>query len=114
MLALLRKLAVTFFIAMSQLGPLLKSPQPEVSPDGSISPQQLKNLDDLAMATDVEVTRLMRQETMPFLSEEASLKLLKGGLKEWLVRNTIQNDPEVRNAMGRVLERRRMEVQQAG
>jgi len=112
MLALLRKLAVTFFIAMTQLSPLLKAPRPEVSPDGSISPQQLKNLDDLTMATDLELTRLMRQEMTPFLSDEASFKSLKDGLREWLVRNTIQNDPEVRNAIGRVFERRRVEVQQ--
>lgn len=112
LLALLRKLAVTFFIAMTQLSPLLKATQPQVSPDGSISPQQLKNLDDLTMATDMELTRLFRQEVTPFAVEESALRSLKGSLRDWLVQNTVQNDPEVKGAIARVLEQRRGEAQQ--
>lgn len=112
LLALLRKLAVTFFIAMTQLSPLLKAAQPQVSPDGSISPQQLKNLDDLAMATDMELTRLFRQEVTPFAVEESAMRALKGSLRDWLVQNTVQNDPEVKVAIAGVLERRRGEVRQ--
>lgn len=107
-LALLRKLTVTFFIAMSQLGPLLKDPQQEVAKaSGGISPQQLSRLDALANATDQEVTRLLALELAPFASASRDMKGLRSSLRDWLIQNTIRNDPEVRSATEIVLARRR-------
>lgn len=106
MLTLARKLTVTFFIALSQLGPLLKGPQTE---DGdAVSGQQLDRLDMLAKTADQEVTRLMGLELAPFGSDgQSGMRDLRSSLKEWLVQNTIRNDAEVRTAVTAVLERRR-------
>lgn len=106
MLTMLRKLAVTFFIAISQLSPVLQGPQAEQVGD-AVSPQQLDRLDALAKTTDQEVTRMMGLELSPFAGEQASMRELRTTLKEWLVQNTIRNDPEVKAAIGRVLGRRR-------
>ncbi|KAI6836599.1 membrane associated DnaJ chaperone-like protein [Hortaea werneckii] len=111
MLTLLRKLAVTFFIAMSQLGPILKGPQTGEASADSISPQQLEKLDVLARATDQEINRLMGLELMPYMSDEGTKKDLRSSLKDWLMQNTVRNDPEVKAAIGAVLERRRAEGQ---
>ncbi|TKA33329.1 hypothetical protein B0A50_00882 [Salinomyces thailandicus] len=111
MLALLRKLAVTFFIAMSQLGPLFKGPQAAEANGDGISPQQLDRLELLSKTTDQEIARLMGLELMPYMSSEGTKKELKGSLKDWLLQNTLRNDPEVKAAIGKVLERRREEGQ---
>ncbi|KAM0720604.1 hypothetical protein Q7P37_004741 [Cladosporium fusiforme] len=109
MLELLRKIAVTFFIAMSQLGPLLKGPQ-QAGPDGAaVSSQQVDRLEALSKATDQEITRLMGLEFAPFASEDLTMKPLRGSLKEWLIQNTIRNNPDVKGAMNGVFERRRMD-----
>lgn len=107
MLALLRKLAITFFIALSQLGPVFQGPQSGVQTGDSVSPQQLDRITALTQAADQEVTRLMGLELMPFAGDQAATRDLRTSLKEWLVQNTIKNDPEVKAAIGRVLDRRR-------
>lgn len=114
MITLLRKITVTFFIAMSQLGPLLQDPQQvqqAAASDGSggVSGKLLDRLDGLTAAADQEVTRLMGLELMPFATESSAARNLRTTTKEWLVQNTVRNDPEVKGAIGRVLERRRRE-----
>lgn len=109
MLELLRKISVTFFIAMSQLGPLLNGPQQAATNDGAVTSQQIDQLEALSKAADQEITRLMGLELAPFASEDLAMKPLRGGLKEWLIQNTIRNNPDVKAAMNGVFERRRME-----
>jgi hypothetical protein len=110
MIVLLRKIAVTFFIAMSQLGPLLQGPNRTGMEDPSVvSAQQLDNIEGITRAVDVEVSRLIAMELVPFNNDTASTEELKSGLVDWLKTNTVRNDPEVRAAMARVLERRRNE-----
>ncbi|EME83581.1 uncharacterized protein MYCFIDRAFT_64622 [Pseudocercospora fijiensis CIRAD86] len=110
MITLLRKLAVTFFIAMSQLGPLFQDPKQAAAGEGSsIPPQQLDSIDALAAVTDQEVTRLLAFELSPFASDEKAARELRGTLKDWLVQNSIRNDPEVKMAIERHFERRRRE-----
>ena len=108
MLALLRKVAITFFIALSQLGPLLRNPNASQESD-AISPQHLDRLDALTRTTDQEVTRLLGLDLSPFISDKASMRELRSTLKEWLVQNTIRNDLEVKKAVTQVLERRRQD-----
>lgn len=108
MLALLRKVAITFFIALSQLGPLLRGPNAGREGD-TISHQNLDRLDTLTRTTDQEVTRLLGLELSPFIGEQSSMRDLRSTLKEWLVHNTIRNDAEVKRAVGQVLDRRRQE-----
>ena len=107
-LTILRKVAITFFIALSQLGPILQGPIAPQNGD-SISAQQLDRLDALARTTDQEVTRLMGLELSPFAGEQSSMRELRSSLKEWLVQNTVRNDPEVKAAINRVLNRRRQD-----
>ncbi|KAK3069766.1 hypothetical protein LTR53_011637 [Teratosphaeriaceae sp. CCFEE 6253] len=108
MLTLLRKLAITFFIALNQLGPVLQAAQVEGA-DGAVQAQQLDRIDAFAKATDQEISRLMGLELMPFAGDQQATKNLRGSLKEWLVQNTLRNDPEVRAAINTVLDRRRQE-----
>ena len=113
LISLLRKLSVTFFIAMNQLSPLLNSPSDPTTTakasDGGISRELLDRLEILSKSADAEVSRLMGLELTPFLGERHRLRELKSGLKEWLVQNTIRNDPEVKAAIGKTLGRRRRE-----
>ena len=43
----------------------------------------------------------------PFAGDEQALNEVRAKMKEWLVQNTIRADPEVRDAVGRVMGRRR-------
>lgn len=109
MLGLLRKLVVTIFIAMSQLAPLLKDSRGVVASGDAVPAQVLDRLDLTTRATDQEIDRMMALELAPFASEDREMKGLRTGLRSWLVQNTIRNDPELRAAMNRVMERRRQE-----
>ncbi|KAK5109418.1 hypothetical protein LTR62_007084 [Meristemomyces frigidus] len=109
MLLLLRKLVLTFFIAMSQLGPVLQRQQASVADGDGVPTRLLERMDGLAKATDQEVTRLVGLELMPFAGDQASQRELRTSLKEWLVQNTIRNDPEVKGAIAQVLDKRRRE-----
>ena len=44
----------------------------------------------------------------PYAGDEPGVKELRGRIKEWLVQNTIRADPEVRDAVGRALGKRRV------
>lgn len=44
----------------------------------------------------------------PFAGDEQGVKELGGRVKDWLVTNAIRSDPEVRDAMGRALGKRRV------
>nr|POE59109.1 chaperone protein dnaj [Quercus suber] len=112
MIELLRKLAVTLFIALAQLGPILQGPQTQAGESGDgVSPRQLDALETLTKAVDAETNRLMALECLPFMSGgPAGTRELKSSLKEWLVQNTIRNDPELRGAINNVLEQRRQGV----
>lgn len=112
-LTLLRKISVTFFIALAQLGPLLLGAQAGQSGDG-VSSQQLDRLDAVSKAADQEVSRMMGLEMSPYTTDPASMRELRSGLREWLVQNTIRNDPEVSRAVQGVLDRRRQGVEPAG
>lgn len=97
---------LSFFIALSQIGPLLFAPTP--GNDGKdISGQQLDRIDVLAKTADQEVTRLLNLELTPFAGDPASMQDLRTAMRTWLVDNTVRSNPQVRDAIGRVLESRR-------
>lgn len=111
-LQLTRKLAITVYIAFSQIGPLLQSPEqarqggnPEV-----MLKQALDRLEQNAVLADGETSRLMAMEMAPFAGDPAATKEVQDKVKEWLVQNTIRSDPEVRDAVGKVLRRRRVDA----
>lgn len=112
LIQLLRKMSITLYIAFSQIGPLLESPEaarlqgdPEL-----VLRQQLDRLEMTAKASDVEATRLMGMEMAPYVGDPLALKEVQGKVKEWLVQNTIRSDPEVRDALGKLLKRRRVDA----
>lgn len=99
---LVRKLAVTVFIAISQLRPVLIPPETEESR----LKHQMARLEKIAQTADGEATLLLATDMSPFAGDPTSLGDVKLKLKEWLVQNTIRADPEVRNAVGEVLKRK--------
>jgi hypothetical protein len=61
-------------------------------------------------AADVDASRLMAMEMSPFAGDPQALKTVQGKVKEWLVQNTIRSDPEVRDAVGNLLRKRRTDA----
>jgi hypothetical protein len=111
LILLFRKLSVTLYIALSQIGPLLQPPSqnPTASPEVTLR-QQLDRLEGTAKAADVEATRLMGMEMSPFVGDPAVQKDVQKKVKEWLVQNTIRADPIVRDAIGNELRKRRVDA----
>lgn len=56
----------------------------------------------------MEATRLLALDMAPFVGDDEALSELRGRVREWLVTNTIRADPEVRDAMGRALGKRKV------
>lgn len=122
-LSLARKMVLTFFIALSQLGPLLSSPSSAGAVDGqgnSVAQQQLDRLDANIRLAEAEASRLMALEVTPFVTATgdagggdgqtdggAGMGELRNSMRRWLVDNTVRSNGEVRSAIGRVIERRR-------
>ncbi|KAF4550778.1 DnaJ domain-containing protein 5 [Elsinoe fawcettii] len=103
-LALLRQILVSFFIALSQLGPILFPAQPI---DGTEPTQdQFDRLDAVIKANQQESMRLTALELTPFAADPSSMRDLKTSMRQWLVDNTVRQNPQVRDAMGRVLQPR--------
>lgn len=109
MLILARKATFTIFIALSQLGSLF---QTSIADPGSSSnaqqQQQLLKLEKLADHNEAEASRLLALDMAPFVGDDGAVKDLRSKIREWLVQNTIRADPEVRDAMGRAMGRKRM------
>jgi len=112
LIEILRKCAVTLYIAFSQIGPLLAQPQASImmgDPEQMLQ-QQIERLDQTARAADVEATRLIAMEMAPFIGDRDAIGGVQSKVKEWLVQNTIRSDPMVRDALGNVLRKRRTDA----
>lgn len=112
LIQLTRKIALTSHIAFSQIGPMLLSPEAarmQGDPD-VILQQQLERLDQTAKLAETEATRLMDMERAPFAGHPNAMEEVEGKIKEWLIQNTIRNDPEVKDALGRLLKWRRIDA----
>ncbi|KAI4286582.1 MAG: hypothetical protein L6R35_004165 [Caloplaca aegaea] len=108
-LALAHKITFTLFIAMGQLSPFFAPPAPPGGSSASaFDEQQLQRLEQLAQSTEIETGRLLALEMAPLAGDEAGQSDLKGKVRGWLVQNTIRADPEVRDALGRSMQRRRV------
>ncbi|KAH8808057.1 hypothetical protein F5884DRAFT_790907 [Xylogone sp. PMI_703] len=112
LIALARQISVTSYMAFSQIGPLLQpvNAMPQSSNPEIALRQQLDRLEATAKATDTEATRLIGMEMSPFVGDPVALKDVKNKVKTWLVQNTIRSDPEVRDAIGTMLRRRRVDA----
>ena len=108
LILLARKATFTFFIAIGQLGQLFPQPPPASNTPSSIhDQQQLARLEGIAQAHEVEASRLLAMDMTPFAKDEAGRTELRDRIREWLVNNTIRSDPEVRDAVGRAIMKRR-------
>ncbi|TKX19620.1 DnaJ domain-containing protein 14 [Elsinoe australis] len=104
LVTLMRKILVSFFIALSQVGPIM-FPEPAVE-GKEPTHQQLDRLDAMVKTTQQEALRLTALELTPFMGNEQAMQELRVGMRQWLVDNTIRMNPQVRDAMGRVLQPR--------
>ena len=121
-IALARKLSVTVAIGVSQIGPMLaadtSSGQIVVGGAGGkkggdeekVLREALERLEGTARGLDHDTGRLLEVEMAPFAGDEEMLASMKGKIKEWLVQNTIRADPMVRDALGRSLQKRRVDA----
>ena len=108
LIALARKATFTLFIALSQLGSLFPQGKPTSAATSSqLDLQQLARLESFVKAAEIDSGRLLAMEATPFVGDEQGTKELRGRVKDWLVNNTIRADPEVRDAMGRVMAERK-------
>ncbi|KAL8731848.1 MAG: hypothetical protein Q9166_003132 [cf. Caloplaca sp. 2 TL-2023] len=108
-LALAHKAVFTFFIALGQLSPLFAAQsRPASSSSSAFDEQHLQRLEQLAQSTEVETGRLLALEMAPLVGDETGQNDMKGRVREWLVQNTIRADPEVRDAMGRAMQKKRV------
>ncbi|KAF2671425.1 membrane associated DnaJ chaperone-like protein [Microthyrium microscopicum] len=107
-IALARRIALSVFIAVSQIAPQLRRAAPVAD-----TQQSLSGLYALANELDGDAARLLRLETVPFLDDEELEARLKRQTKAWLVQNEIRNDKGVDQAIRAVLARR-MEAEMEG
>ncbi|KAL6714038.1 hypothetical protein ACLMJK_008532 [Lecanora helva] len=107
LIILARKATFTLFIALTQIGNLFPQPASATSNSSPFDEQVLARLEGNAFKNEEEAQRLLTLDMMPFVGDKPATKELQARIKEWLVNNTIRSDPEVRDAMGRVIARRR-------
>ncbi|KAL9601268.1 MAG: hypothetical protein Q9219_002673 [cf. Caloplaca sp. 3 TL-2023] len=106
---LAHKTTLTFFIALGQLSPFFAPPNlPGSSSASAFDEQQLQRLEQLAQSTDIETARLLALEMAPLVGDEAGQNDMRSRVREWIVQNTIRADPEVRDAMGKAMQKRRI------
>ncbi|QUC16103.1 uncharacterized protein UV8b_00344 [Ustilaginoidea virens] len=113
LVGLLRKITLTAYIALSQIGPLLvRNPSPRkaaaAGEDDKALRESLARLEALSRQLDADAGRLMDMEVAPFKGDASAVNNLRGKMREWLVQNTIRADPMVRDAMGTSFKKRRI------
>ncbi|KAM5352424.1 hypothetical protein ACJ41O_005147 [Fusarium nematophilum] len=113
-ISLARRLTITIYIALSQIGPLLAAQfggasKPEEDDEKALR-QSLNRLEMLSKQLDGDATRLLDMEMGPYKGDAEATAKLQGKMREWLVQNTIRADPMVRDAMGTSLRKRRVDA----
>ncbi|KAL8392013.1 hypothetical protein RB595_002281 [Gaeumannomyces hyphopodioides] len=119
---LARKLSLTVYVAMSQIGPMLGADTSSGrlvvadDDDGDAAKQRaqleqaLDRLEKTGAGLDQDAGSLLGMELAPFLGDKEAMDAITVKVKEWLVQNTIVSDVMVRDALGKVLRRRRAEA----
>ncbi len=113
LLVLARKVLLTVFIALAQLGPLLKQdPVATARSTNGNNPEvtrlrMLDHLDQLSQVADTETTRLLALEMSPFATtnQHPNLLDLKSHIRDSLVQARIQAQPEVHRAFRAAMTR---------
>jgi len=113
LITLFRKLALTLYIAFSQIGPLLQSPEmqrrqgkPEVALKGS-----LDRLDLIANLAENGAGRLVDLEMSPYKGNVEALEDMQTKVRQHLVQNEMYNDPAVKKLLdSKRIQRRRADA----
>jgi len=117
-ITLAKKLCVTIYMAFSQIGPLLSADTSSgnivIAKEGQSEEQALRQglerLEVAAKRLDMDATNLLQLEMAPFAGDREAMESTWAKVREWLVHNTIRSDPMVRDAMGRSMTKKRMNV----
>ena len=116
---LMRRLAVTLYVGLAQLGPLLQAEFGQKgagladADDGMALANALAKLDETAKSVDAEASRLWAMELAPYSGDSAAISMLERSSAQWLVTNTIRADPTVKDALAASFRRRTGEVETA-
>lgn len=112
LITLLRKMAVTLHAAISHIGPLLESRESQIrrmNPEAALT-QHLNRLEQVAATTDAQARDLLLLEMIPYKGDHQAMSQMVTTAKDWLVSNSINHVPEVRDARGNLMKRRRLDV----
>ncbi|KAF7545702.1 hypothetical protein G7Z17_g8977 [Cylindrodendrum hubeiense] len=114
-ISLARKLTITVYIALAQIGPLLAvhfggDQKAAAENEEKAVQQNLDRLEAFVKQLDGDAVRLLDMELAPYKGDAEATSNLQGKMREWLVQNTIRADPMVRDALGTSLKRRRVDA----
>lgn len=114
---LARKITMTVYIALSQIGPVLAaqlkggpSPEKQAEDTDAALRDGLSRLQGMTKQLDSDAARLLDMELTPFKGDPEVAANLRGKMREWLVQNTIRADPMVRDALGTSFRKRRVDA----
>jgi len=103
-LTLARRMSMSLNIFISQLAP--PAARSKVDQDRQTQ-QQIAHLNQVAMKTDAEAGGLLGLGLAPFRGDREKVEMLRRGMKEGIVMSAVRNSPEVKEAVQRVIERRK-------
>jgi hypothetical protein len=106
---LMRKIAVTSFIAFNQLGPFLVVKKMATSSPEALE-AKLEQIMQTAGVLEVEAAKAQHIEFVPFEGDASAKGEVERKMRDWLVELMIRSDPEIRDAMGNAKNRRRRGV----
>ncbi|TPX15708.1 uncharacterized protein E0L32_000042 [Thyridium curvatum] len=117
-ISLARKVCLTLYIALSQIGPMLTADTSggrvvvaqQGGDDEALLRQGLERLEAMAKSVDQDAQRLLEMELTPFSGDPEVMAGMRAKMKEWLVQNTIRADPMVRDALGQSFKKRRIDA----
>ncbi|GJC98184.1 DnaJ domain-containing protein [Colletotrichum higginsianum IMI 349063] len=114
LISLARQAAFTIYIAFGQIGPLLdqnaQAAQRAAESSAAAVDEGLQRLEALTRGLDGEMGRLLDMEMTPFKGDREAIGSVRSKIKDWLVQNTIRADPMVRDAIGKSIQKRRVDA----
>lgn len=103
-LSLARKLSISLNIFISQLAPPAARSKAD---EDRQTQQQIAHLSQAAIRLDQEAQGLLNFGFAPFKGDAEKITMLRKGMKDGVVQGAVRSSPEVRDAVRRVLDRRR-------
>ncbi|OAA69623.1 Heat shock protein DnaJ [Cordyceps fumosorosea ARSEF 2679] len=112
---LARKVTLTVYIALSQIGPVFaaqldRRAEQGVEDEDKALREGLMRLEGMTRQLDADAARLVDMELTPFKGDEEMVARMRGKMRDWLVNNTIRSDPMVKDALGNSFRKRRVDA----